>query len=70
PGVAFDLRGHRLGYGKGYYDRLLREVSSLGRGALFIGLAYEFQVLDKIPHGSDDVPVHKIVTEKRVINVC
>jgi 5-formyltetrahydrofolate cyclo-ligase len=70
PGVAYDLRGHRLGHGKGYYDRFLRGVSSLGTGVLFIGLAYESQVLDKIPCGPSDVVVHKIVTEKRVINAC
>lgn len=68
PGVAFDIRGHRMGHGKGYYDRFLRHVSSLKTGALFIGLAYESQVLDEIPHGPTDTPVHKIVTEKRVIN--
>lgn len=67
PGVVFDLHGHRLGYGKGYYDRFLREISALKTDAPFIGLAYEYQVLNEIPHGSDDISVHKIVTEKRVI---
>lgn len=67
PGVAFDLHGHRLGYGGGYYDRLLKEILSQGCGASFIGLAYDFQVLDNIPHSSNDVAVHKIVTEKRVV---
>jgi len=70
PGVAFDIRGHRMGHGKGYYDRFLRHVSSLKTGALFVGLAYESQVLDEIPHGPNDMPVHRIVTEKRVINTC
>lgn len=68
PGVGFDFHGHRLGHGKGYYDRCLRKISSLKTGALFIGLAYEFQVLDKIPHDPNDISIHKIVTEKRIIN--
>ena len=68
PGVAFDFQGHRLGHGKGYYDRFLLEVSKLRTGVPFIGLAYELQVLDRIPHGPNDLSVHKIVTEKRVIN--
>lgn len=68
PGVAFDLSGHRLGRGKGYYDRFLQKVSSSNPGTRFIGLAYEFQVLNDLPHTPGDVPVHKVVTEKRVIN--
>jgi 5-formyltetrahydrofolate cyclo-ligase len=62
PGVAWDAEGYRLGYGKGYYDRYLS-----GSGAKRIGLAYELQVLEKIPHGSDDLRVDLIITEKRVI---
>ncbi len=68
PGVAFDVKGHRLGRGKGYYDRFLSEVSLNKVDAQFIGLAYEFQVLKEIQHEHGDVPVHKIVTEKRIIN--
>lgn len=65
PGVVFDLDGNRLGYGGGYYDRFL---SSAKTNTRFVGLAYECQVVDKLPHGLGDVPVHKIVTECRVIN--
>lgn len=64
PGVAFDERGNRIGFGKGYYDRLLKR---LGRTIPKIGLAYEFQVVPKIPAGEWDVPIHLIVTEKRTI---
>jgi 5-formyltetrahydrofolate cyclo-ligase len=67
PGVAFDPEGHRLGHGKGCYDMFLRKVSSLKPAVQFIGLAYEFQILGKLPHGRSDVKVHKIVTENRVI---
>jgi 5-formyltetrahydrofolate cyclo-ligase len=67
PGVVFDKRGYRLGHGKGYYDKFLREVFSAKTDVPAIGLAYEFQVLEEIPYGHNDIPVHKIVTEKRVI---
>jgi 5-formyltetrahydrofolate cyclo-ligase len=64
PGIAFDLHGHRLGFGGGYYDRLLREIASLRLGIPFVGLAYELQVVDSLPHTGHDVAVHILVTEK------
>lgn len=67
PGVAFDPRGCRLGRGKGCYDLFLKDLSSLKPNVPFIGLAYEFQILESLPHGRNDVKVHKIVTEDRVI---
>lgn len=67
PGIAFDMHGHRLGFGGGYYDRLLREVASLRLGIPFVGLAYELQVVDKLPHTWHDVAVHILVTEGRVL---
>jgi 5-formyltetrahydrofolate cyclo-ligase len=67
PGVAFDLHGHRLGFGGGYYDRFLREVASLRLGIPFVGLAYELQVVDSLPHTGHDVAVHILVTEKRIL---
>jgi 5-formyltetrahydrofolate cyclo-ligase len=69
PGVAFDVRGNRLGYGAGYYDRILgRPLQKHVRSeAPRIALAFEIQVVDRIPSSVHDVQVHKIVTEKRVI---
>lgn len=66
PGVAFDERGNRLGQGAGYYDRLLTPVA--GRVPI-IGLAFELQLVNKIPVGDHDVKVDWIVTEKRVIKI-
>ncbi len=60
PGVGFDRQGHRLGRGKGYYDRAFRGVLS---GALRMALAYEFQVVSEIPFGPDDETVDYIMTE-------
>jgi 5-formyltetrahydrofolate cyclo-ligase len=63
PGIVFDERGYRIGYGKGYYDKTLRATPS----AFHIGLAYDFQVLKKVPNDPQDRPVDLIITEKRII---
>jgi len=67
PGVAFDCRGYRLGYGGGYYDRLLREISLTKPSLTSAGLGYEFQIVEKLPVTADDVPIDILVTEKRVL---
>ncbi len=64
PGVAFDEKGNRLGYGMGFYDRFLRSVK---KDTPVIGLAYEFQIIEKIPVDDTDVTVDKVVTEERII---
>lgn len=63
PGVAFDRQGHRLGYGLGYYDKLLRRLTNAAK----IGLAYDFQIVDKLPRESHDERMGLIVTESSVI---
>lgn len=62
PGVAFDERGYRLGYGKGYYDRLL-----YGTGKQAVALAYEEQIVGDIPHETHDVRMGIIITDRRII---
>ncbi len=62
PGAAFDLRGNRLGYGAGFYDKLLSEFKKLT-----VAIAFEQQIVPKIAADPHDVPVKKIVTEKRII---
>jgi len=63
PGIVFDMEGHRIGYGFGYYDKFLRKVHK----AIKVGLAFDFQVVDKLAHEEHDVPVDFVVTEKRII---
>ena len=58
PGLAFTRDGKRLGYGGGWYDRLLREAEA---GADVIGVAYPFQVLDDLPAESHDVRVRRVL---------
>ena len=63
PGIAFDILGHRIGYGFGFYDRFLAKVPK----AVKIGLTFDFQVVEKVPHEEHDVAVDLIVTEERVV---
>lgn len=58
PGMAFDAEGHRLGRGKGYYDRLLPGLTE----AHLIGICYDFQLLDAVPSEPHDCLVHEVVT--------
>lgn len=64
PGVAFDERGYRLGYGAGYYDRFL---SRLRPDAVTMALAYEMQILPDVYPESHDQKVDLIITEERII---
>lgn len=68
PGVAFDLQGHRLGYGLGFYDKLLRRLANKKKKKIWkIGLAYDFQVVEKLPTEGHDQRMDIIVTERRAI---
>jgi 5-formyltetrahydrofolate cyclo-ligase len=64
PGVAFDRRGHRLGSGRGFYDRFLER---LRRDAVFVGLAFDGQLVEAIPTDDHDVPLHIVVTPSQVV---
>ncbi len=63
PAVAASVHGHRIGYGGGYYDKLLKNIYA----PKFV-LAFEFQLFDAIESTPSDMRVDKIVTELRVIN--
>jgi 5-formyltetrahydrofolate cyclo-ligase len=66
PGTAFDRQGGRLGFGGGYFDRLLAEMSNARR----LALAYSVQLHPwPLPLETHDVPMHLIVTEKEIISV-
>lgn len=65
PGVVFDLSGHRIGYGKGYYDRFLQNS---GCTANLVGLCHDFQLTEEpIPADIHDIPMGIIVSDKRII---
>jgi 5-formyltetrahydrofolate cyclo-ligase len=67
PGVAFGLEGQRLGHGGGHYDRF---IGQLGREAITVGLAFSFQLLDRIPETGLDRRLNFIVTESVVHRAC
>jgi 5-formyltetrahydrofolate cyclo-ligase len=67
PGVVFDLSGHRIGYGKGFYDRFLHHPDCT---AHLVGMCHDFQLTDSaIPIDSHDIPMEIIVTDKRIIRI-
>ncbi len=65
PGVAFDLVGYRLGYGKGFYDRVLHGEK---RPGLLVGLCFELQLVAELPFEAHDVKMDRIVTEDRILD--
>jgi 5-formyltetrahydrofolate cyclo-ligase len=65
PGVAFDAAGHRIGYGKGYYDKWLKKFA-IGKR---VGICFDCQLIRSVPKTESDMPVAKIVTEKRVVEI-
>ena len=62
PGVAFDVLGNRLGYGKGFYDRVL---FGTGRPALSVGLCFELQLIERLPVEEHDACLDLLITEER-----
>jgi len=69
PGVVFDENGNRIGYGGGYYDRLLSKIYKMRKDkVVFIGLSFDFQVKKRIPQETSDVKVNFLLTEKRSLS--
>lgn len=68
PGLGFDARGGRVGYGGGNYDRILDPVRG-SRECFKVGLAFDFQVFELVPKDGNDVVMDAIVTEDRLIRV-
>lgn len=64
PALLFSKKGHRLGYGKGYYDRFLKDFNGIA-----VGFSYSDCVLDFIPHDTYDIPLDMIITESEVLKI-
>ena len=67
PLLAFDRRGHRLGYGAGYYDRTLAALRTTQAGCFALGCAFAAQEMDTVPVGPNDVALDAVATERGVI---
>ncbi len=65
PGVAFDQRGHRLGYGRGYYDRALARCR---RQCMKVGFAYDSQLVEELPAAHYDETLSVLITESQTLN--
>ncbi|HXF36758.1 MAG TPA: 5-formyltetrahydrofolate cyclo-ligase, partial [Actinomycetota bacterium] len=64
PGLAFDRRGYRVGYGGGFFDRFLPRTRP---DAFRVGICFHLQLVEEVPHGAGDEPVDAVVTEREVI---
>ena len=65
PGVAFNRKGNRLGFGGGFYDRFLGKLSDRIK---LVALAFELQLVGNVPSQSHDIAADYIITERRIIN--
>ena len=68
PLVAFDKELNRIGYGKGYYDRSLKQISKNKKKTMFLGIAYTFQEYSRIPINKHDFKLDYIFTEQGIIS--
>lgn len=66
PGAAFDENGNRIGYGGGFYDRLL---STLQRKVPVMAVCYEDQIVPAVPAEPHDIRIYTIITDKRVVRI-
>lgn len=57
PGMMFDVKGNRLGRGKGYYDRFLKKIPTVHK----IGICFKFQIADNVPCEENDVKVNELI---------
>jgi len=65
PGLAFDVKLNRIGYGKGFYDRYFEKYKE--QSFIKCGVAFELQLCEKIETDPNDRPLDMLVTERRVI---
>ncbi|HOK10245.1 MAG TPA: 5-formyltetrahydrofolate cyclo-ligase [Candidatus Hydrogenedens sp.] len=62
PGIAFDRRGYRIGHGKGFFDRFLKN----NKRCINIGLCYQFQIVPLCPHWNWDARMDWVITEEHI----
>lgn len=67
PALAFDSKKNRIGFGGGYYDTFLEKVRKKNNKALFIGVCYDFQIIDSVPTEKHDITLDFVVSESKII---
>ena len=67
PALAFDSKKNRIGFGGGYYDTFLEKVRKKNNKVLFIGICYDFQIIDSVPTEKHDVTLDFVVSESKII---
>jgi 5-formyltetrahydrofolate cyclo-ligase len=68
PLLAFDAQGHRLGWGGGFYDRTLARLRAQGP-VTAVGVAYQSQLVDSVPHSANDEPLDWMITDMVVLEI-
>ena len=66
PAVVFDFEKNRIGFGGGYYDTFLKKIREKNKKVLFIGICYDFQIIEKVPAEEHDVVLDFVVSESRI----
>ena len=67
PALAFDSKKNRIGFGGGYYDTFLEKVRKKNNKVLFIGVCYDFQIIDSVPTEKHDITLDFVVSESKII---
>ena len=67
PALAFDSKKNRIGFGGGYYDTFLEKVRKKNNKALFIGVCYDFQIIDSVPTEKHDVTLDFVISESKIL---
>nr|WP_314114292.1 5-formyltetrahydrofolate cyclo-ligase [uncultured Leptotrichia sp.] len=67
PALAFDSKNNRIGFGGGYYDTFLEKVRQKNNKVLFIGVCYDFQIIDSVPTEKHDVTLDFVISESKIL---
>ena len=67
PALAFDSSKNRIGFGGGYYDTFLNKVRGKNKNTLFIGVCYDFQMIEEVPIEGHDITLDLVVNESEVL---
>ena len=67
PALAFDSIKNRIGFGGGYYDTFLNKVREKNKNTLFIGVCYDFQMIEEVPLEGHDITLDLVINESEVL---